>query len=77
IPASIGKGLFPTEDSTHHWAALIGLISILVILAWNFAPKKVRAVPGTLIAVLIAVAIASYVNLPIHYVALPANLTSG
>lgn len=76
IPDSIVKGLFPAGNATHHWAALIGVISLFGIFAWNLLPKKAQFVPPTLVAVVLAVVVADGVNLPIRYVELPGSIAA-
>jgi len=47
----------------------IGLQTILVIVAWSYlAPKKLRFLPGALVAVIIAVATAALLHLKIKYI---------
>ena len=75
IPEAVYKGIFPVDGSTHHMAAFIGLLTIAVLLAWNqFAPKKVKMIPGALVAVIVATATAGLWKLPIRYIELPENL---
>src|SRR5262245_45240851 len=75
IPESIVKGILPVDGSSHHIAAAIGMGTILILLVWaKFAPKKLKAVPGALLAVLTVTAIAQIFQLPIRYVDLPTNL---
>jgi MFS superfamily sulfate permease-like transporter len=75
IPEAVYKGIFPVDGSTHHMAAFIGLLTILVLLAWNqFAPQKVKLVPGALVAVVVGTAAAGLWKLPIRYVQVPDNL---
>ena len=67
IPEAIYKGLFPVEGSTHHIAAYIGVATILIVVLWTrFAPKKVKWIPGALIAVAAATAISWALALPIR-----------
>ena len=44
IPESIIKGIMPsvTGETYHHLAAIIGSITILVIIFCNFLPKKIK-----------------------------------
>ncbi len=77
VPETIAKGLFPTQDSTHHWAAMVGAVALLVVIGWNFLPKRVQLVPGTLVAVVAAIAFAAMLNLPVRYVSLPGSIVSG
>ncbi|MBV6431985.1 MAG: hypothetical protein IANPNBLG_02118 [Bryobacteraceae bacterium] len=75
IPESIYKGVFPIDGSSHHLAAFIGLCTIVVLVVWsNWAPRALRTVPGALVAVVTATAIASIAGLPIRYVDVPDNL---
>lgn len=75
IPGAIYKAFFPPEGSNYHIAALIGVITIITLLLWNkFKPRSLRLVPGALVAVVVASAIASAMRLPIKYVDVPANL---
>lgn len=57
---------------THSLAAEIGVLTILLILAWQaLAPKRIRVVPAPLIAVLAATAVAATLYLPVLYVEVP------
>ena len=73
IPAAIAKGLLPVDQ--HSWAALVGIITISVILLWNaYRPAKLRFIPGLLLGAIVASTVANVFRLPIHYVDLPGNL---
>jgi len=75
IPSAVQKGVWPVDGSSHHLAAFIGLATILILIAWaKFAPKKLKWVPGALVAVLFSTAVAQAFGLPIRYVDLPENL---
>ncbi len=75
IPAAFQKGIFPIEWTPHHQAAYLGLITILIIVFWqNGAPKRVKLIPGALVAVTAATVIAYFTDLEIHRVVLPENL---
>ncbi len=77
IPDAIYKGVFPLDGSSHHIAAFIGITTILVLIGWNqFAPKKLKWVPGALVSVVVATVISAVWSLPIRYVDIPANLLS-
>lgn len=73
IPASIYKGVMPAGGSAHHLAALVGLIT-LGLLVGAERIKKIKALPGALLAVAGASIIASLLRLPINYVSVPENL---
>lgn len=60
---------------SHHVAAYLGLLTILVIVCWQtFAPGRLRFVPAPLVAVLIAAGLATAFALPVFYVEVPSNL---
>ena len=78
IPTAIYKGLNWTAhdgDSTHHIAAAIGVLTILILALWqNFARGRMKVLPGSLVAVVVATAVASCLHLSVHYVSIPNNL---
>ncbi|MEX2262763.1 MAG: SulP family inorganic anion transporter [Bryobacteraceae bacterium] len=75
IPAAVAKGVWPVEGDSHHLAAFVGVATLLVLLAWNqFAPKRLKLIPGALVAVIAATIIAAAASLPIRYVEIPTNL---
>ncbi len=75
IPNSLQKVFQPTEGSTYHIAAVIGILSIIVLTLWDkFKPSSLKLIPGALIAIVIATAIANFLQLPIKYVEVPTNL---
>jgi len=78
IPESIAKGIFPIDGKVHHLAAYVGIGTIIILILWNqFAPKKVKWIPGALIAVAAATALSSILSLPIRYVQISDNFLSG
>lgn len=76
IPETIMKGLFPVEDSTHHWAAMIGVISISTILLWNLLPGKAKLIPSSLVAVIVAVSLVMIAQWPVRFVEIPDAIFS-
>lgn len=75
IPESIQKGIFPVDGSSHHIAAMLGLVTIAVLIGWSsFAPKKLKWIPGALVAVVIATGAAQMFHMPVKYVNVPDNL---
>jgi MFS superfamily sulfate permease-like transporter len=59
----------------HRLAAMLGVSTIIIIVAWQkLAPRKLRLVPGPLIAVGLAMALAATLALPVLYVEVPGNL---
>ena len=58
-------------------AFYIGVLTIAVIAGWaGYAPKKLKVLPGPLIAVIVAVIVAAAFKLDIHYVNVPDNIWS-
>lgn len=76
IPSAIQKGVFISENSVHHIAALIGVVTITVIVLWNMAPKRWKLIPAPLVAIVVATIVASVMHLPIKHVSVPDNLFS-
>ena len=74
IPDAVWKSL-QFDESRHYWAALTGLTTIVTIVLWNSLPwARLRALPGPLVAVLLATALAEICRFPIQRVSLPDNL---
>jgi len=77
LPEAVWKGVQPSEDLTHHEAALIGLLTIGIMVGWeNLAPKKLRFIPAVLLGVLLATVVSSYQELPIRRVNVRDNIFS-
>ena len=75
IPDTISKAIFTPDGSSHRIAAFIGIITIITLIFWDkFKPRKLKLLPGALIAVVVATVIATVMKLPIQYVDVPANL---
>lgn len=77
IPSAVVKGIFPVDGSAHHIAAVLGVMTIGIIVLWNkYRPRRFAAIPGALLAVTAATIIAAVLRLPIEYVKVPENLSS-
>jgi MFS superfamily sulfate permease-like transporter len=77
IPSAIGKGIFPVDGGSHHIAAMLGLTTIVILFGWSkFAPKRIKWIPGALVAVLVATVAAKVLAMPVRYVSLPDNIFS-
>jgi MFS superfamily sulfate permease-like transporter len=79
IPMAVYKGLNwwgnGASEANHHIAATIGVITILLLLVWQkFARGRMKTLPGSLIAVVIASSVAFAFKLPVNYVTIPADL---
>jgi len=59
----------------HQWAAKVGILTIIVLLLWQgLIPKRLKVVPGPLVAIAVAAVAAFLWNLPVLYVEVPENL---
>lgn len=74
IPEAIYKGIFPLDGSSHHIAAAVGLVTIALIVAWSYVPKKLQMVPAPLVAIIIVTLGVMLFQLPIKYVNVSSNL---
>lgn len=61
----------------HDWAAGVGILTIIVLAGWQLIPwKKLKLVPGPLVAVLVATGFAMVASAPVLYVEAPRSLWS-
>lgn len=75
IPEAIRKGVFDTTDTVHQEAALIGLLTIGMLILWKaFGPKRLQMLPGQLVAIVVATLVCLLADLPIARVPMPDNL---
>jgi MFS superfamily sulfate permease-like transporter len=72
LPEALEEGFI--ASGPHHVAALLGLATLAVLVAWRYLPARVRRVPGSLVAVAGATAAAALLDLPVHRVELSPNL---
>ena len=76
LPEALGKVLTPEAGSIHPLAALVGVTTIVVMLAWNrFRPKALKSIPGALLGIIAGGAAAILGGLPVQFVQVPASLT--
>lgn len=77
IPEAVRRGIVPSEDTNHHLAARIGMLTILVLVLWkSLAPKRLKTIPAPLVAVIAATGAAVAFQLPVKQVELPDNLAA-
>jgi MFS superfamily sulfate permease-like transporter len=80
IPEAVWKGITPTDDKAHHYAALIGIISLACLIVWGQITKRtksfLRVIPAPLIAVIVATVIAQVFEYPIQYVEVPDKVSN-
>ncbi|MBC8167792.1 MAG: SulP family inorganic anion transporter, partial [Bryobacteraceae bacterium] len=75
IPAAVFGGIFPLDGSKHEIAALLGIFTIVVLIAFDKLKRgPLKLIPGALAGVMLASGIASVFQLPVQYVVVPSNL---
>jgi MFS superfamily sulfate permease-like transporter len=74
IPEAIYKGIFPLDNASHQIAAAVGIVTMMLIFAWSYVPKKLQIVPAPLVAIVIVTLGAMLFQLPIKYVSVSSNL---
>jgi carbonic anhydrase len=58
----------------NHPSVILGISTIAILLAWQYVPKKVKALPGALVAVTATTAASVLFNMDVKRVDLPENL---
>jgi MFS superfamily sulfate permease-like transporter len=75
IPESIMRVFVPEDGKTYHIAGMIGGLTLLIIIAWQIlTPKKLRVIPGALVAIVVATVVAEMAGLSIKRVTIPGNM---
>jgi MFS superfamily sulfate permease-like transporter len=75
IPESIYNAMFPLGDRSHHMAAMVGISTIVALLAWNrFQPPSLKFLPAPLVAVIFGSGLANVFMFPIQFVEVPSSL---
>lgn len=76
IPEAIQKGLFPADGTAHHLAAFVGVMTLLVIIAWEkFKPAKLALIPAPLIAIVAATCFVATVGWQIAFISVPQEFS--
>jgi len=80
LPSALMKGVSPADGSPHQIAALVGLLTLGLMVTWNVLrpklPSSVAVLPAPLLAVGLATVAATVLGLPIAYVVVPESLAS-
>lgn len=77
LPEALAKGIATSDDATHHWAALSGLLTIGILITWKLAQYgPLRTVPAPLVAVAVVTTIVAIAGLPVRFVQIPDSLWS-
>ncbi|HKU44968.1 MAG TPA: SulP family inorganic anion transporter [Polyangiales bacterium] len=75
MPGALHKALLDTPGTTHFDAALLGLLTIASIVAWNrWKPRRLALVPAPLIGVLLATLVAGLGQFPVQHVDVPDSI---
>ena len=81
IPSAVWKGVVPHPDTPHDDAALLGALTIVTIVVWNAVLARrfsfAKVLPGPLVGVVVATALAQLIHAPVAYVRLPDSLVAG
>ena len=77
FPSVLYNGIFQVTSNTHHIAAIVGLLTIAIILTWKYVPKKYKFIPATLSAVIIVSLAAFAFDLPVKYIQVSNNIFTG
>lgn len=77
IPEAAASDVFTTTTTPHQSSALIGILTISVMMLWNrYKPKALKALPAPLIGVLAGAGAAAALGLNIKFVDVPQNLAA-
>lgn len=72
---AIFGGLFPLNGSKEEAAALVAVVTMAVMLLWErFRPAKLKLVPGALLGIGTATAMAQVLHLGVNRIKVPENL---
>ncbi len=75
LPDTLLQAISPNGQPAYKGAALLGTITIGIILLWaRFQPKSLKWLPGPLIALAVATALAYLVHLPVKRIQLAGSL---
>ncbi len=65
----------PREIATlHGHSTFLGLLTIAILIGWQYVPKTIRKIPGALVAIVTSTVVANVLWLDVDKVILPANL---
>ena len=74
-PECDSQGVFPIDGSRHELAVVIGLLTLVTLLLWDkFKRGRAKLIPGALVGIVIASAVAAGFRLPVYFVTVPDDL---
>ena len=66
--------VLPMDGSSHHYACIIGILTIAIIIIWDLIQsKKIKAIPAALVAVITASLVANLMHFDINYIQVGEN----
>ena len=75
IPEAIYLGFASADDSVHFQAAMIGMLTLAIMVFWRpIAPGSLKVVPAPLVAVVVATGVAGFMGLEVNRVGIPETL---
>lgn len=75
IPSVIHQALLPSDGSSHHLAAFVSAITIIIMVLWDkLKPSKLALLPGALIGVIVATTISNLLRFPIQHINISTDL---
>ncbi len=75
LPEAIWKGVIPADNTVHHQAARIGLLTLIVLVLWkSVIPKRIQAIPAPLAAVVVGSLVTLATGFKIQFVNIPDDL---
>ena len=74
IPSAVEKAF---TDPAHRPAAAAGLVTLVLLVAWNYVPKTLKVLPGALIAVVAGTLVAEGLGLHAERISVQSNLLDG
>jgi MFS superfamily sulfate permease-like transporter len=76
IPEALYKGFIPADGSLHFQAAMLGLLTLVVMVLWRpLAPGALKVVPAPLVAVIVATVAATSAGFGVNLVNVPDRMT--
>jgi len=74
IPKAVYDGIFPLDGSPHEQAAIIGVLTLFVLIGWGLLKNtKIGKVPSALVAVVVASGAAAIFSMTVLKVNLPPS----
>lgn len=77
IPGAVMKSLVQAEGTSHQQAAMLGVLTLIVLIAWSMAaPRRLKLIPAPLVALGTASVVAYLWTMKVQYVNVPESLVA-